>query len=70
MLVSSALILYRLFGNSRAWMIEQYDDMADALINKSGIPRWKLQKIFLKENKDDEGYFNPQWNPEDYKTWT
>ena len=51
-------------------MIEQYDDMADALINKSGIPRWKLQKIFLKENKDDEGYFNPQWNPEDYKTWT
>ena len=70
LVISSALILFELFGNSRAWMLTQYDDMADALITQSGIRRWKLQEIFLKVNAKDEGYFDPQWKPEDFVKWT
>ncbi|HUU88010.1 MAG TPA: hypothetical protein VMX17_09695 [Candidatus Glassbacteria bacterium] len=54
-LVVSALILFRFLGKGRDWINTQYDDMSYAIINKSGIRRWQLQKIFPQE------YFDKNW---------
>jgi len=58
LLVISAIFLIYLFGKSRDWTVTQYDKMAFALINKSGIRRWKLKEIFPSD------YFDPNWKEE------
>jgi len=60
LLVTITIYLVTVFGEAKDWTVTQYNKMAVALINKSGVPRCKLQEIFPK----NEHYFDPKWKPD------
>ena len=46
LIFAMVVILFRLFGSARNWVVVQHDNMVYALINKSNIRLWQLQVIF------------------------